>query len=58
VFDAQGTQHVVYGGADRHVHELWWNTHGWHHHDLSAATGAPRRAATPPGQRVGLSCLG
>jgi hypothetical protein len=24
------------------VHELWWNnTDGWHHDDLSGATGAP-----------------
>ena len=39
VFDAQGAQHVVYAcPADSHVHELWWNTSGWHHHDLSAAT--------------------
>ena len=26
VFDAQGTQHVVYGGGDSHFHELWWDT--------------------------------
>jgi hypothetical protein len=24
VFDAQGTQHVVYRGVDGHIHELWW----------------------------------
>jgi hypothetical protein len=24
VFAAQGTQHVVYLGNDRHIHELWW----------------------------------
>jgi len=24
VFDAQGTQHVLYRGSDNHVHELWW----------------------------------
>jgi hypothetical protein len=41
-FEAEGTQHVVYPGADTHIHELWWNDHGWHHHDLTAATGAPK----------------
>ncbi len=41
-FEAQGTQHVVYrGGDDSHVHELWWDGNGWHHNDLTAATGAP-----------------
>ena len=24
MFDAQGTQHVVYRGDDNHIHELWW----------------------------------
>jgi hypothetical protein len=24
VFDAQGTQHVVYVGIDTHLYELWW----------------------------------
>jgi hypothetical protein len=24
LFAAQGTQHVVYLGHDRHIHELWW----------------------------------
>ena len=24
VFDAQGTQHVVYVGLDSHLDELWW----------------------------------
>ena len=47
VFDAQGTQHVIYlGSADLHIHELWWDTHGWHHHDLTVATGAPTPAPT------------
>jgi hypothetical protein len=48
MFDAQDTQHVVYAGVDKHVHELWWNTSGWHHHDLSAATGAPDVADSAP----------
>jgi hypothetical protein len=41
VFDAQGTQHVLYVGNDQHIHELWWDGTGWHHNDLTAATGAP-----------------
>jgi hypothetical protein len=49
VFDAQGTQHVVYGGADGHVHELRWDTHGWHHHDLTAAIGAPLAGSNAAG---------
>jgi hypothetical protein len=41
VFDAQGTQHVLYVGNDKHIHELWWDSNGWHHNDLTAVTGAP-----------------
>ena len=42
VFAAQGTQHVNYVGVNDHVHELWWDqSGGWHHHDLTNATGAP-----------------
>jgi hypothetical protein len=41
VFEAQRTQHVVYMGTDIHVHELWWDSNGWHHNDLTVATGAP-----------------
>lgn len=26
VFDADGTQHVVYAAADGHIHELWWRS--------------------------------
>lgn len=45
VFDAQGTQHVVYFGTnDAHVHEMWWDLDGWHHNDLTAATGSPEPA--------------
>jgi hypothetical protein len=40
-FEAEGTQHVVYPGADTHIHELWWDNHGWHHNDLTAAAAAP-----------------
>jgi len=41
VFDAQGTQHVIFLGEDFHIHELWWDSNGWHHHDLTNASGAP-----------------
>jgi hypothetical protein len=41
VFDAEGTQHVDYVGMDGHIHELWWDDDGWHHHDLTNASGAP-----------------
>ena len=56
VFAAQGTQHVVYlglgaggQGIDGHIHELWWDSNGWHHNDLTAATGAPMASAPPLG---------
>jgi hypothetical protein len=47
VYAGDGSQHVVYegftpgGGSDGHVHELYWHSDGWHHHDLTQATGAP-----------------
>ena len=47
IFDAQGTQHVIYQGlivdqgSDGRIHELWWDSNGWHHNDLTAAAGAP-----------------
>jgi hypothetical protein len=40
-FEDQRTQHVVYVGQDSHINELWWDNNGWHHNDLTAATGAP-----------------
>jgi hypothetical protein len=50
VFDAQGSQHVVYRGADNHIHELWRKvTTGWHSGDLTAATGAIAAAGDPAG---------
>jgi fucose-binding lectin len=49
LFGSQGTQHVVYVGTDCHVHELWWDSDGWHHHDLTLASGAPlARPGTSP----------
>jgi hypothetical protein len=41
VFAAQGTQHVFHTASDGHIHELWWDLNGWHHNDLTAATGSP-----------------
>jgi hypothetical protein len=40
-FETQGTQHVIFTGADGHLHELWSNSTGWHASDLTAATGTP-----------------
>ncbi|MFY9838784.1 MAG: hypothetical protein WAK55_20370 [Xanthobacteraceae bacterium] len=41
VFESQGTQHINYQGPDSHIHELWWDSEGWHHNDLTVAAGAP-----------------
>jgi hypothetical protein len=41
------TQHVVYVGVDSHIHELWWDVTGWHHNNLTAATGAPLSISNP-----------
>lgn len=49
VFDAQGTQHVDYGGTDGHIHELWRDSNTWHHSDLTAVTGAPATISYPAG---------
>ena len=49
LFNAQGTQHVNYLGPDGHVHELWWDSTGWHHNDLTAAAGAPNAVGNPGG---------
>ena len=50
--DQQGTQHIVYRGADNNgtsIHELWWNRSGWHHEPLTQQTGAPPTASEPFG---------
>lgn len=49
VFPSQGTQHVNYVGVDNHVHELWWDSGGWHHNDLTVAAGAPDSQTAPSG---------
>ncbi len=46
MFDAQGTQHVFYVGADNKIHELWTDPSGWHASDLTTMTGAPTPAAS------------
>jgi hypothetical protein len=49
LFAAEGTQHVNYRSADKHIYELWWDGSGWHFGDLTAATGAPLAASGPHG---------
>jgi hypothetical protein len=48
-FEAQRTQHVVYRGLDDHVHELWWDSNGWHYNDLTIAADAPTALNNPAG---------
>jgi len=50
-FEAHGTQHVDYLGSDGHIHELWWDNDGWHHNDLTKASGggAPLATSSPQG---------
>jgi hypothetical protein len=48
------TQHVIYIGADDHLHELWWNSTGWHHHDLSTVAGATSPLSLPGAAPTGL----
>jgi phospholipase C len=48
MFDAQGTQHVVYRATDGHIHEMWWNAaEGWHDGDLTISINP-----LPPGLRL------
>jgi Common central domain of tyrosinase/Polyphenol oxidase middle domain len=55
VLDADGTQHVVYRGADNHIYELWWDatqcsqTTCWHWGNLTGSTGAPAALGEPAG---------
>ncbi|CAH2797383.1 MAG: hypothetical protein CBARDMAM_3715 [uncultured Caballeronia sp.] len=50
-FNEQVTQHVVYiGDGDFDIHELWWDNHGWHRHNLTTATGVPSGLGLGPGE--------
>ena len=40
---------MVYRGTDHHIHELWWNSAGWHANDLTEATHAASAAGDPAG---------
>ena len=40
-FEDKGTQRVIYIGQDFHINELWWDSSGWHHNDLTVAASAP-----------------
>ncbi|MFJ8469673.1 hypothetical protein [Streptomyces swartbergensis] len=49
-WDVDKTQHVVYRGADNHIHELFFKDWKWHHNDLTfSAGGAPLAAGDPAG---------
>jgi hypothetical protein len=52
-WSVDSTEHVVYPGADGHVHELWFNG-SWHHNDLSIASAAPA-GASPAGDAYGYT---
>jgi hypothetical protein len=50
MFDAEGTQHVVYRDYSGHVIELWWSAaFGWSVGDLTAVSGGPVAAGDPAG---------
>jgi len=48
VFDAEGSQHVIYRAGNGHLYELWWTAaQGWNQGDLTAAAGSPPAAGDP-----------
>jgi hypothetical protein len=48
VFDAEGSQHVIYRAGNGHLYELWWTAAlGWNQGDLTAAAGSPPAAGDP-----------
>ncbi len=46
-------EHVLYLGADGHVHELCFDGEHWIHHDLTLAAGAPAASGCPGGGYLG-----
>ena len=46
-FAFEGTQHVFFVGADRHVYEYWQGGGAWHLNDLTLAAGAPLAGGSP-----------
>lgn len=46
-------EHVLYLGADGHVHELCFDGDRWIHHDLTLAAGAPAASGRPGGGYLG-----
>jgi hypothetical protein len=49
MFDAQGSQHVVYRSGDGHIHELYWLDAAWHTDDITASAAAPAAVGDPSG---------
>jgi len=49
----QQTQHVHYVGGDGHLHELWWDTDGWHHPVLLDSNGPEAGMGADAGARPG-----
>jgi hypothetical protein len=48
VFDAEGSQHVIYRAGNGRLYELWWTAaQGWNQGDLTAAAGSPHAAGDP-----------
>ena len=48
VFDAEGSQHVIYRAGNGHLYELWWTAaQGWNQGDLTVAAGSPPAAGDP-----------
>ena len=48
MFDAQGTQHVMYRGTDSDIHEFYWNG-AWNTDDLTKASNAAPATGDPRG---------
>lgn len=46
-YDGQMTHHVIFVGADHHLHELWSDATGWHSGDLTTATNSALPAGRP-----------